>query len=77
MTSVMDSLFTILQYAILILGIYTIAILLAVVFVMFINRKNTTYVKKIKLPFITIEFDEKRTMEKDNEKAKNKTKKKK
>lgn len=74
MTSVIDTLFTILQYAISILGIYAIAILLAVVFVMFINKKSTTYVKKIKLPFITIEFEEKQTIEKDNKKVKHKTK---
>lgn len=74
MTSVINTLFTTLQYAFLCLGVYAIAILIAVVFVVLINKKGTTYVKKIKLPFITIEFDEKQNMEKDDNKVKHKTK---
>ena len=77
MTSVINTLFTTLQYASLCLGVYAIAILIAVVFVVLINKKGTTYVKKIKLPFITIEFDEKQNMEKDDNKVKHKTKRKK
>ena len=79
MTSVINTLFTTLQYAFLCFGIYAIAILMAVVFVVLINKKGNTYVKKIKLPFITIEFDEKQNAEQehDNDKVKHKTKRKK
>lgn len=70
MKSVIDTLFATSQNAFLFICIFFIAILIVIVFVVFINNLGDTYVKEIKILFITLKFAEKQKDRKNSGKKK-------